>query len=42
MGWIPFIIISWDAMLKYTGVELEFITDPDKHQMVEKMEHGYV
>ena len=28
--------LSWDAMLKYTGVELELITDPDMHLMVEK------
>ena len=28
--------LSWDAMLKYTNVELELITDPDMHQMVEK------
>ena len=40
MDWIPFIIISWDGMLKYTGVELKFITDPDMHQMVEKSMRG--
>ena len=45
MAWIPFIIIafiglSWDAMLKYTGVELELITDLDMHQMVEKSMRG--
>ena len=28
--------LSWDAMLKYTGVELELITGPDMHLMVEK------
>ena len=28
--------LSWDAMLKYTGVELELIIDPDMHLMVEK------
>ena len=28
--------LSWDAMLKYTGVELELITDPDMHLMVER------
>ena len=27
--------LSYDAMLKFTGVELELITDPDVHQMVE-------
>ena len=32
--------LSWDAMLKYTGVELELITDPDMHQMVEKSMRG--
>ena len=28
--------LSWDAMLKYTGVELELITDPDMHIMLVK------
>ena len=28
--------LSWDASLKYTGVELELITDPDMHQVMEK------
>ena len=28
--------LSWDAALKYTGVELELITDINMHQMVEK------
>ena len=28
--------LSWDAMLKYTGVELELITDPDMHQVARK------
>ena len=28
--------LSWDAMLKYTGVELDLITDMDMYQMVEK------
>ena len=32
--------LSWDAMLKYTGVELELITDPDMHLMVEKSMRG--
>ena len=27
-------------MLKYTGVELELIMDPDRHQMVEQSMHG--
>ena len=29
-------------MLKYTGVELDLITDPDMHQMVEKSMRGLV
>ena len=32
--------LSWDAMLKYTGVVLELITDPDMHQMVGKSMRG--
>ena len=28
--------LSWNAMLKYTSVELELITDPDMHLTVEK------
>ena len=28
--------LSWDAMLKYTGVELDLVTDIDMYQMVEK------
>ena len=32
--------LSWDAMLKYTCVELELITDPDMHLMVEKSMRG--
>ena len=27
--------LSWDAMLRYTKVEIELITDLDKYQMVE-------
>jgi len=27
--------LSWDAMLKYTNVHLDLITDPDMYQMVE-------
>ena len=27
--------LSWDAMLKFTKIELELITDPDMHLMVE-------
>ena len=34
--------LSWGAMLKYTGVELELITDPDMHQMVEKSMRGVI
>ena len=29
-----------DAILKFTGVELELITDPDMHQMVGKSMRG--
>ena len=32
--------LSWDAMLKYTKVELELITDLDIYQMVEKGMRG--
>ena len=32
--------LSWDAMLNYTGVELELITDTDMHLMVEKCTSG--
>ena len=32
--------ISWDAMLNYRAVELELITYPDMHQMVEKSMRG--
>ena len=32
--------LSWDAMLKYTEVELELITDTDMYQMVEKGMRG--
>ena len=32
--------LSLDAMLKYTGVDLEMIIDPDMHQMVEKSMRG--
>ena len=35
MVWIPFIIIAYHYYA-YTGVELELITDPDIHQMLEK------
>ena len=28
--------LSWDAMLKYTNIELDLITDMDMYQMVEK------
>ena len=28
--------LSWDAMLKKTGVELELLTDPDMHLFIEK------
>ena len=29
-----------DAILKYTGVDLELITDPDMHQMARKNMRG--
>ena len=32
--------LSWDAMLKYTDVELDLITDMDMYQMVEKGMRG--
>ena len=32
--------LSWDAMLKYAGVEKELITDPDMHLMVEESMRG--
>ena len=32
--------LSCDAMLKYTGVELELTTDPDMHLMVEESMRG--
>ena len=28
--------LSWDALLKKTGVELELLTDYDQHQMIER------
>ena len=28
--------LSWDAMLKFTGIELEFISDIDMHLFIEK------
>ena len=34
--------LSWDAMFKYTGVELELITDPDMHLMVGKSMRGNI
>jgi len=32
--------LSWDALLKMTGVELELLTDPDKHLFFEKAIRG--
>ena len=32
--------LSWDSMLKYTGVEIDLITDADMYQMVEKGMRG--
>ena len=34
--------LSWDVMLKYTGVELELITDPGMHQMVKRSMRGSI
>ena len=28
--------LSWDALLKYTGIELELLTDYDHHSFIEK------
>ena len=28
--------LAWDAMLKYTEIELDLISDPDMYQMIEK------
>ena len=32
--------LSWDAMLKMTGINLELITDIDQHQFIEKGMRG--
>ena len=32
--------LSWDAMLKYTDVEIEFMSDPTLHQCIEKSIRG--
>ena len=32
--------LSWDSMLKYTGVQLDLITDPDMYQMIERGMRG--
>ena len=34
--------LSWDAMLKMTGIELEFISDIDVHLFIEKGMRGNV
>ena len=34
--------LSWDTMLKYEGVELELITNPDMHLVVEKSMRGCI
>ena len=33
-------VLSWDAMLKMTGIELEFISDTDMHLFVQKGMRG--
>ena len=32
--------LSWDALLKMTGIELELVSDVDQHQMIEKGTRG--
>ena len=32
--------LSWDAMLKMPGIELQKISDPDKHLFIEKEIRG--
>ena len=32
--------LSWDALLKYTGIELELLTDYDQHLFIEKGKRG--
>ena len=32
--------LSWDALLKYTGIELELLTDYDQHLFIEKGMRG--
>ena len=32
--------LSWDALLKHSGAELELITNIDIHEMVEKAQRG--
>ena len=32
--------LAWDAMLKYTEIELDLISDPDMYQMVDKGTRG--
>ena len=32
--------LSWDAMLKYTGIEIELFTDITMHDFVEKAKRG--
>ena len=34
--------LSWDAMLKMTGIELEFISDIDMHLFIEKGMRGHI
>ena len=31
--------LSWDAMLKMTGIELELISDIDMHLFIEELYH---
>ena len=32
--------LSWDALLKYTKIDLELLTDIDMHLFIEKGMHG--
>ena len=34
--------LPWDALFKYTGIELEFLTDSDQHLLIEKGMRGSI